>query len=96
MDATRFMKDARRYKQHFDVIILDPPRAGTTQTFISSACALKPKKVLYISFDPKTLMLDLNGFRKEGYAIQQMQCVDMFPYTQHVETVVLMSRVEGK
>ena len=96
MDATRFMKDARRYKQHFDVIILDPPRAGTTQTFISSACALKPKKVLYISCDPKTLMRDLNGFRKEGYAIHQMQCVDMFPYTQHVETVVLMSRVEGK
>ena len=96
MDSTKFMQEAYKYHHHFDAIVLDPPRAGTTQEFIQSACALNPKKILYISCDPNTLMRDLNQFRKEGYVSNKVNLVDMFPRTEHVETVVLMSKVNTK
>ena len=93
MDSTQFMKEAKKYHTRYDAIVLDPPRAGTTKEFIENACALEPKKILYISCDPNTLMRDLVQFRKQGYVSSKVDLVDMFPRTEHVETVVLMSRV---
>ena len=49
MDSTEFMTQARKFHNHFDAIILDSPRAGTTKQFIEAACSLSPKKILYIS-----------------------------------------------
>ena len=92
MDSTRFMQEALKHHNSYDAIILDPPRAGTTKEFIESACALKPKKILYISCDPNTLMRDLCQFRKQGYVSNKVNLVDMFPRTEHVETVCLLSR----
>lgn len=93
MDSTKFMKEARRYNHRFDAIVLDPPRAGTTKEFIESACALNPKKILYISCDPNTLMRDLCQFRKEGYVSNKINLVDMFPRTEHIESVILLTKV---
>ena len=92
MDSTEFMMEAKRYNHHFDVIVLDPPRAGTTKPFIEAATALNPRKICYISCDPKTLMRDLKGFKKCGYTTNKIELVDMFPKTEHIETVVLLSK----
>ncbi|WP_333881461.1 hypothetical protein [Holdemanella porci] len=74
-------------------MILDPPRAGTTKNFIECTTALNPRKILYISCDPRMQVRNLNQFRKQGYVTNKLELVDLFPYTDHVETVVLMSKV---
>ena len=90
-DSTKFMNEAAIHHQKVDALVLDPPRAGTTRDFIESVFRLKPSKVCYISCDPKTLARDLELFQKQ-YKVQRIELVDMFPYTKHVESVVLMSR----
>lgn len=93
MDSTRFMQDAARNHKSYNAIILDPPRAGTSMEFIKSACSLKPDKILYISCDPKTQARDLRQFAQNGYRGKVMELVDMFPYTKHVESIVLLTKV---
>ena len=92
MDSTEFMMEAKRYNHHFDVIVLDPPRAGTTKPFIEAATALNPRKICYISCDPKTLMRDLKGFKKCGYTTNKIELVDMFPKTEHIECICVLEK----
>lgn len=96
MDSTRFMQEAARNHKPYNAIILDPPRAGTSMEFIKSACSLKPEKILYISCDPKTQARDLRRFAQNGYRGQVMELVDMFPYTKHVESLVLLTPYKPK
>ena len=96
MDSTRFMQEAARNHKPYNAIILDPPRAGTSMEFIKSACSLKPEKILYISCDPKTQARDLRQFAQNGYRGQVMELVDMFPYTKHVESLVLLTPYKPK
>lgn len=93
-DATVFMNQMAMKKELFDVLIMDPPRRGSTKSFIQAVGKLQPKKVLYISCNPTTLKQDLKEFIKVGYEYTEVIPVDMFPFTDHVECVVLMSRVE--
>ena len=93
-DATAFMVELAKEKIVIDAVIMDPPRSGTTPAFINAVKALLPKQVVYISCDPSTQVQDLALFKKAGYKFDTMIPVDMFPMTEHVETVVLMSRVE--
>ncbi len=76
-----------------DVIIVDPPRKGCDKSLIETVLKVKPEKMVYISCDPATLARDL-ALLKDSYRLEKVQCVDMFPQTVHVETVVLMSRVK--
>ena len=92
MDSTEFMRQARKYHNHYDAIILDPPRAGTTKDFIECATALNPRKILYISCDPRAQVRDLNQFRKQGYVTNKLELVDLFPYTDHVESVCVLEK----
>lgn len=94
MDSTRYMMEARKFHNHYDAIILDPPRAGTTEEFVDSACSLNPKKILYISCNPKTLTRDLNYFRRQGYVTNKIELVDMFPYTEHIESLCVLTKKE--
>ena len=96
MDSTLFMQEAARNHKPYNAIILDPPRAGTSMEFIKSACSLKPEKILYISCDPKTQARDLRQFAQNGYRGQVMELVDMFPYTKHVESLVLLTPYKPK
>lgn len=80
-----------RENLHFDAVMMDPPRAGSTREFIGAVKSIAPKKVVYISCNPVTLARDLNEF-KDAYEIESVTPVDMFPHTAHVETVVSMSR----
>ena len=77
-----------------DVIVLDPPRAGCDQRVINAIAAVKPKRVVYVSCNPASLARDAEILCKKGYAINQVQPVDLFPQTHHVECVCLMSRVD--
>ena len=71
---------------------MDPPRTGSTPRFIKAVAALQIPKVVYISCGPDTLARDLMVFTKLGYKVDRITPVDMFPQTEHVETVVLLSR----
>ena len=95
-DAGEFMTAVAAEKTKVDAVIMDPARAGADIPFLSSLVSLKPEKVIYISCNPETLKRDLHYLVKNGYKVKKIQPVDMFPHTEHVETVVLMSRVEGK
>lgn len=90
-DAGRYMVRMAGEHQKADVVIMDPPRSGSTPEFIESVNKLKPERVVYVSCDPVTLKRDLELFTKKGWKVKRIQPVDMFPYTKHVETVCLLS-----
>ncbi|MDF7672283.1 23S rRNA (uracil(1939)-C(5))-methyltransferase RlmD [Lactobacillus sp. ESL0701] len=75
-----------------DVIFVDPPRKGLTPEFIAGAVKTGPKKIVYISCNPATLVRDLQEFQKLGYDFNRIDPVDMFPQTPHVEAVVVLTR----
>ena len=75
-----------------DVVILDPPRTGTTPEFIDAVSRMAPSRIVYVSCGPDTLARDLKLFRKKGYRAEEAQPVDLFPFTEHVEAVVLLQR----
>ena len=72
-----------------DVVLVDPPRVGLGEEFISLLLTNKPKRIVYTSCNPATLAKDLN-LLKEKYTIKYIQPIDMFPYTAHVECVTLL------
>ena len=76
-----------------DVIIVDPPRRGLSKDVIDSIVTLSPNRLIYVSCDPSTLARDCKIFDENGYKVLTVIPVDMFGLTSHVETVVLMSRV---
>ena len=69
---------------------MDPTRDGSTETFMNTIKMLKPKKILYISCEPKTQVRDINWIA-DIYKIESVQAVDMFSQTVHVESIVLLS-----
>lgn len=91
-DASIFLKNLTNKKEKIDVIVMDPPRKGSDLKFLNSVLKLKPKKIIYISCDPRTQVVDLKTLTTDGYTIEQIQPVDMFPHTQHVENIVLLER----
>lgn len=91
-DATEFMVEAAKQKVDVDVIIMDPPRSGSTETFIKAAVSLKPQEIVYVSCDPHTQVRDLKLFRKLGYGFKDIYPYDMFPFTQHIESIVLLKK----
>lgn len=88
--------DAQEFITHLaevpDVVFLDPPRSGLSESFLHTLGDLGPKKVIYISCNPETQSRDVQILKDYRYKIEKIQPVDMFPFTSHVETVVLMSR----
>ena len=75
-----------------DVIFVDPPRKGLSPDFIQASVATKPKKIVYISCNPATLIRDLKLFTEAGYTFDTITPVDMFPQTPHVESVTVLER----
>lgn len=79
-----------------DVVILDPPRSGCDERLLDAVAEANPGRIVYVSCDPATLARDIKILCSKGYEFVEATPVDMFPQTVHVETVCLMSRVEGK
>ncbi|MGN0468268.1 MAG: 23S rRNA (uracil(1939)-C(5))-methyltransferase RlmD [Acutalibacteraceae bacterium] len=91
-DAGRFMLEAAKNHEKVDVVFMDPPRAGSDINFLKSVVTLSPKRVVYISCNVETQARDLLFLCKNGYKVKKIQPVDMFPHTNHVESVVLLSQ----
>ena len=75
-------------------IVVDPPRKGLDSKVIDTIIKMSPNNIVYVSCNPSTLARDLKLFNDNGYNIDKVSCVDMFPHTSHVECIVLMSRNE--
>lgn len=91
-DAGEFMVDLAGKGEKIDAVIMNPPRAGSDEMFLSSMCSLSPEKIIYISCNPETLARDLGYLEKNGYKVKKIQPVDMFPQTKHVEVVTLLMK----
>ena len=87
-DAGHFIDN---YPDELDIVIMDPPRKGSDEKFLSTLLRKKPKQVIYVSCDPETLARDIK-FLYTLYEVDYVQPVDMFPMTAHVETVVGLYR----
>ena len=96
-DAGEYMVKEAERKNRADVVFMDPPRAGSDRRFLSCLVRMAPEKIVYISCNPETLKRDLSYLTGQGYRVEQIQPVDMFPGTGHVETVVLLrgEKVDG-
>ena len=92
-DAGEFMKKMAAEGKTADVVFMDPPRSGSSVSFMKAAVKIKPERIIYISCGPESLARNLRFFKEHGYCCDKIQPVDMFPYTRHVETVVLLSKV---
>lgn len=86
-DATRWIREAAAAGEKADVIFMDPPREGSTPEFLASVARMAPKRVVYVSCNPVTLARDLATLTKLGYKAEGFTPVDMFPHTEHIETV---------
>ena len=91
-DATDCILDAADNNERVDVLSIDPPRAGSTPEFLEAACALKPRRITYISCNPVTQERDLHQLLDGGYCLLKITPVDMFPHTDHTETVAVLER----
>ncbi len=85
-DCTKYLLENDK---HFDVVIMDPPRKGSTPEFLNALKKSKPSKIVYISCEPSTLARDLK-ILSDTYQINNVSCVDMFPRSFHIETIVLL------
>ncbi len=96
-DAGEFMQAVADEGEQLDIVLMDPPRAGSSERFLDALIRLAPPKVVYVSCNPETLARDLAYLRKNSaYRVQQIQPVDMFPHTAHVECVVKLMKHNGE
>ena len=77
------------------VVLMDPPRAGSTEEFLRAAAALAPERIVYISCNPETQARDVEFLDSLGYAVVAVQPVDMFPHTDHIECIVALEPVDS-
>lgn len=91
-DAGRFLVNMAEQGENADVVIMDPPRSGSTEEFMDAVGKLGAGKVVYVSCNPETLARDVRYMKKLGYRAVEAWPVDMFPETDHVETVCLLTR----
>ena len=75
-----------------DVVVVDPPRKGCDARLLETILQIAPEKVVYVSCNPATLARDLAVLAAGGYHVREVQPVDQFPHTNHIETVILLSR----
>lgn len=91
-DATKFIQKMAARGEHVDVVFMDPPRAGSTPEFLESVCRMKPKKIVYISCNPETQKRDLELLVKRKWKVKMIQGVDLFPQTDHCESICVLTR----
>ena len=93
-DASRFLLNMSAQGEKADVVLMDPPRSGSTEEFMDSIAKMGALRVVYVSCNPETLARDLKYMKRLGYKAEEAWPVDLFPWTGHVETVCLLSRMK--
>ena len=91
-DAGRFLTQMAAQGEKVDVVMMDPPRSGSTEEFMRAAAKTGAQKVVYISCNPETLARDLRFMKKLGYKAVKGVGVDMFGMTEHCEVCVRLER----
>ena len=94
-DAGRFLKGMAADASRVDVVLMDPPRAGSSREFLEALGELKPEKIVYVSCNPETLERDVTQLEKYGYQGKSVWPVDMFPWSAGVEAVCLLRRINS-
>lgn len=90
------LKKVEELEDKPDLIIVDPPRDGINPKAVLKIINFGAKEIVYVSCKPTSLARDLQIFEANGYKVKKVKCVDMFPKTVHVETVVLLSKLNTK
>lgn len=90
-DATDFIVEYAK-KGKADVVVMDPPRSGSTPEFLKATMTMQPKRIVYISCNPETQARDLKVLIKGGYEVKSCVPFDMFPHTEHVENICCLVR----
>lgn len=93
-DAGAYMVQMAEQDMRADVVLMDPPRAGSDEAFLSSVVKLSPERIVYISCNPETLARDLKYLKQKGYEVGKAWPYDMFPWTGHVESIVALHRTD--
>ncbi|MGN0642020.1 MAG: 23S rRNA (uracil(1939)-C(5))-methyltransferase RlmD [Huintestinicola sp.] len=94
-DSGEFMEKFNEEGLKADTVIMDPARAGCDRKFLSELVKASPDRIVYVSCNPETQARDVFYLIKNGYKIKKLQPVDMFPFTSHVETVCLLSKLKS-
>jgi 23S rRNA (uracil1939-C5)-methyltransferase len=94
MESLSIASDSMQSK--FDLIVLDPPRAGAGPGIMKKIGEWAPKTIIYVSCDPQTLIRDLAEISPRDYAIDLVKGLDMFPQTYHFETVARLRRKSSR
>lgn len=95
-DAGKFLLEMEAQGAYVDVVLMDPPRSGSSEEFLAAVARIASERVVYISCNPETLARDLQYLTGKGYTVQRALAVDMFPFTGHVETVCLLGNRNAK
>lgn len=95
MDASKGAQAIIRSKIRADAMIIDPPRKGCSRETIDAIVKIAPQRLVYVSCDPATLARDVRILCNEGYCLESVQPVDMFPHTTHIETIVLLQKLNS-
>ena len=91
-DVNIFLREMARKKEAVDLMVLDPPRTGLDPKTLAAISEIKPSDIIYISCNPATQARDVRGLQDAGYELRYLQLLDMFPQTQHIETIGLLGR----
>lgn len=91
-DSRRYAKELASQGARIDAACIDPPRAGCTASFLNALAKLGPQRIVYISCNPVTQARDIRILARLGYKAEACYPFDMFPHTNHVETVTLITR----
>lgn len=91
-DAKDAMVELAASARPTDIAVINPPRSGCEETVLDALLSIQPRQIVYVSCNPNSLARDLHHLHKNGYFIDTVQPVDMFPQTPHVETLVRLVR----
>lgn len=94
-DAKKGVAQLQKEGYHFDTVFIDPPRKGCDPTTLETLVSMAPQKLVYISCDPATLARDIKYLTHNGFTLQSVTPVDLFPRTAHVETVALLTHANS-
>ena len=91
-DAGKFMTQLAARGEKLDVLLMDPPRSGSSMEFLEAVGQLKPERIVYVSCEITTQVRDLKVLQQKGYKVIKGVGVDMFPHTNNCESVVMLQR----
>jgi len=91
-DVAELLKELAQEGEQVDVIVLNPPRKGCEEQVLRRVVDLAPRTLIYVSCSPQSLARDLNTLKKHGYICEEIQPVDMFPQTMHIENVARIGK----